>query len=85
MPYQEVVAIQQVSDATPIISLFQWIDSLMYRVRSEDTGTDAELGAATMSVLRAMAMSPDNPRVSKSKYTPPCPHHCRQWKEIGGF
>ncbi|CAN0447276.1 unnamed protein product, partial [Ascophyllum nodosum] len=37
-----------------------WTSDLTVQVQSEDIGTDAELGAATMSVLQAMATPPDN-------------------------
>lgn len=36
-----------------------------HRVRSEDIGTDAELGSARISVLKAMGISPDQATVKQ--------------------
>ena len=37
--------------------------SLTFRVRSEELGTDAELGSATVSVIQAMGVPLDQPKV----------------------
>ncbi|CAM9228565.1 unnamed protein product [Pylaiella littoralis] len=42
-----------------------WTSDLQIQVRSEDIGTDAELGSAKMSVLRAMGISPEDAKENK--------------------
>lgn len=42
-----------------------WLVHAFVRVRSEDIGTDAELGSAKVSVLQAMGISPDQATVGR--------------------